>query len=212
RMDLLTDEVQTGYFTDAEKDHFINMAQHAFMRRLFPLSMPAAKYSSPGSGGYVGSGKMVERYVEPLSQEVSGQIGTGSILLSDIESQLSGSGSIWTILSMSVSSDEDGTYYPSRWVSESEYRKRSAHKLLAGCVSDSMWYTIEGKVVVSHGSYYKANVLRVPVDVELGVTNCEYPEAAKDIILYLSLVQAGIATRDTEFLAQVEESFVKIGI
>lgn len=210
KLDLLLDEIQTGYFTDAEKDTFINLAQHTLMRRLTAPINPGGIAS--GASGFKGSGQMVQRYTEPFMEEVSGAISSGSVQITGIESQLSGSGKMWMVSSASVSDAASGTFYPSSWVSESEFRKRSSLKLFAGCLSSSMWFMADGSLVFSHGNYYNARVIRVPNDIELGVTDSEFPDAARDMIVYLAITHSGLALRDENFVEQVKKNMAEIGI
>lgn len=211
--DVIQDKNNQPWFTEAEKDQFINRAQLMFLNeivygQLLPEVRGGAKESLPKSAveSNVPSSEVIQPLLVsdiPVTVPVGGKL-TDSAINTAMQAYL-GDGKTTEKMHVLGISDENG--FGCRFVRHNDYRRIKNNSFKKPTDTDPIFRVDYNGVFVERGTAYAGTegyfvtVLRYPLDVASSstattVTECELPEFVHDKIMAIAFEEAGIAARD----------------
>ena len=200
--DLVMDKVGEPYFTDDEKDLFLNEAQINFVRQFFDIVFD--KYNAERSNY---DAEMLAPLIFPVFVQTT---TTGQLLFSDLDAAVDTS---WMYILNVARKPVDKTcstssldYLPSRNVRHNDFFKHQQNAFKKEDEEYPMhrYFNTYLQINPENQANMQVTLLKYPTEVDLGTNvSSELPEKAHNEIVFLALKFAGINMDRTEFYAIV---------
>lgn len=188
--DLMADKYDSPYFTDDEKDIFINRAHIDYVNEM------AFGRDMNGAGAVVQSAAEMaqdwEHILHPLIKKESLASNSGGVItIADLETAIGGS--LIKILSINDSASLPVAFTRSndKYRFEQNYFKKTSATNKRFTILDSFIHIIPAEVHT-----YSIAALKQPAEIELGVTESELPAFTHNKIVAKALAYAGLGTEN----------------
>lgn len=200
--DLVMDKVGEPYFTDDEKDSFLNEGQINFVRQFFDIVFD--KYNAERSNY---DAEMLAPLIFPASVQTS---TAGQLAYTDLDAAVDTS---WMYIlnvarkptTVGCSTDEIN-YVPSRNVRHNDFYKHQQNSFKKEDEEYPMhrYFSTYLQVNPRNVADMLVTLLKYPIEMDLGTNvSCELPEKAHNEVVFLALKFAGINMERGEFYAIV---------
>jgi hypothetical protein len=189
--DLLVDKQGAPYFSEDNKDLFINMAQIEYIKQLLP--------SNEGGVVNVEFNHVVTSNIVTLLYEVgtTSMSAQGEVTKTAIQALLDTASSSTEPFMFVFNVSSDGK--PVKYTKHNDWFEFADDTFKAGSAEEPRFKELATKFVfspINASSLLKFTVLKQPKDIALGVTDSEYPPHTHKNIVELAVDLATVTLRD----------------
>lgn len=211
--DILQDKYNAPYFTDTEKDEFLNRAQINFVNDVIYTQMyPTLQQGERGPQvlSAIESTLSGSEVIKPLILEdlaVNTQTPDWDVILNNnINTAVGAAANAGDEFMHILSLETNGSVFTAgrivRFVRHNDYIRFKQNIFKAPSNTNPIWrlvrdgIKVEGATTLSSQEDFLISVIKTPTDVAISGTDCELPDFTHDKIVAIALEFAGIATRD----------------
>lgn len=194
RFDILQDKYESPYFTESEKDHFINLAQDVVFKKLMDAEIPQLGITKTFESNEIRMNAIRPFVVSDLAVSATAGLITNSDINTALDARVSGAE-----LHRVANIRAGGNHI--RFVRHNDIGRIKRNKYLSGTeqypiyTMDEQGFKIEPNTITS----CTVSVLRKHNDVSFsGSTDSEFPEFVHPTILFDALLLAGVPIKDSD--------------
>lgn len=223
--DILQDKYNAPYFTDTEKDEFINRAQSTFVNdviytQLYPTLQDGER--GPQVLSAIESTLAGSEILKPLILEdlavVTATPNWDLIANSAINTAVAAAANAGDEFMHFIGLETAGSTFTAgrivRFVRHNDYLRFKHNIFKAPSNTNPIWrlvrsgLKVEGATALTGAESFLVSVIKTPTDVDIAGTDCELPDFTHDKIIAIALEFAGVATRD-EALALINRGSIQ---
>lgn len=203
--DILQDKYQSPYFTNTEKDTFLNRAQIEYINSLLPDKEGQESNLEENSHLLENLSPLIFQLSTSLNMDASGFV-LDSAIQTLLDTESSSTELFMKILNVYI--EISGVEYPVKYVRHNDFYKFQTNDFKRASTSLPQYRRLSGKfafspIDISNNIYF--TLLKYPREVSLSSTiNSELPESTHNNIISIGIDLAGIASRD-EALASLNQ-------
>ena len=193
--DLIQDKVDTVYFTDDEKDEFLNRSTQMYVNNIIQQILPPNSVKRTRS--LVDSTEQLSKKLSTITKDITVAHSTGAITYTAIEAQTS-STPILTILRVSDNAGNPATYVRHNDINRFEqntFKQSSGTNLKYSYVDSGIKF-----LTAPTEANINLTVVVKPAEIELGVTESNLPLETHDEIVAQALTLAGLGSMDENLI------------
>jgi hypothetical protein len=211
--DILQDKYNAPYFTDTEKDEFINRAQITFVNEVVYSQMyPTLQGGERGpqvlsaiESTLSGSEILKPLILEDLAVATATpnwDLITNSAINTAVATAANAGDEFMHIIALETAGSTFTSGRIVRFVRHNDYLRFKHNVFKKGTDSNPLWrlvrdgIKVSGESTLSSQEDFLISVIKTPTDVDIAGTDCELPDFAHDKVIAIALEFAGIATRD----------------
>jgi hypothetical protein len=210
--DILQDKYNAPYFTDTEKDEFINRAQTTFVNdviytQLYPTLQQGERgpqVLSAIESTLSGSEILKPLILEDLAVATTSpwDIITNATINTAVAAAANAGDEFMHIIALETAGSVFTADRIVRFVRHNDYLRFKHNIFKAPSDTNPLWrlvrdgIVVEGATTLSSGENFTISVIKTATDVDIAGTNCELPDFTHDKIIAIALEFAGVATRD----------------
>ena len=212
--DTLQDKASSAYFSDAEKELFLNRAQIIFIEEMVNSDIDGklnfyerGNVETRSIENTLGSTDALAPLIVTDMENIDGSntrlatSSSGNLTKDDIDAAITQSSSkstgLMKVLAFAV--DDGDTYFkPTKYVRQNDLYKFLQNDFLIPTSSSPIWtnHRENFKFYPKEVMNIVASAIRYPEPMVVGTTGCELPDFTHDKIVSIALNEAGLGSRD----------------
>jgi hypothetical protein len=211
--DILQDKYNAPYFTDVEKDEFINRAQTTFVNEVIYSQMyPTLQGGERGPQvlsaieSTLSGSEIIKPLILPdlsvITTTPNWDLVTNATINTAVAAAANAGDEFMHIIALETAGSVFTAGRVVRFVRHNDYIRFKHNIFKKGSDTNPLWRLVRdgikvlGTTTLTAGENFKISVIKTPTAVNISGTDCELPDFTHDKIIAIALEFTGVATRD----------------